>query len=129
LHGEDPEVRGEHAAQDHSRGRHRADATLGAVKVAVSGKGGTGKTTIAATLARCLARRGHRVLAIDGDSNPNLALSLDLPAGEAERMRPMPARALTGSQTAADLFEQYAVPGPGGIRVVLAARIDQAGSG
>ena len=77
---------------------------------------GTGKTTIATTLARCLARRGHRVLAIDGDSNPNLALSLDLPAGEAERMRPMPARALTGSQTAADLFEQYAVPGPGGIR-------------
>jgi glycine/D-amino acid oxidase-like deaminating enzyme len=37
------------------------------MKVAVSGKGGTGKTTIAATLARCLARRGHRVLAIDGD--------------------------------------------------------------
>jgi len=99
------------------------------MKVAVSGKGGTGKTTIAATLARCLARRGHQVLAIDGDSNPNLAMSLGLDDAAIEAMRPMPARALTGTRTAADLLDEYAIPGPDGIRLVLAARIDQAGSG
>ena len=99
------------------------------MKVAVSGKGGTGKTTIAATLARCLARTGHQVLAIDGDSNPNLAMSLGLDESAMQAMRPMPARALTGTRSAADLLVEYAVSGPDGIRLVLAARIDQAGGG
>lgn len=99
------------------------------MKVAVSGKGGTGKTTIAATLARCFARTGRHVLAVDGDSNPNLAMSLGLDERVIEAMRPMPARALTGTRTAADLLEEYAISGPDGIRLVLAARIDQAGGG
>jgi CO dehydrogenase maturation factor len=73
------------------------------MKVAVSGKGGTGKTTIAATLARCLARRGHRVLAIDGDSNPNLAMSLGIEAALADAMRPMPARVDMDATTVNDL--------------------------
>ena len=46
------------------------------MKLAVAGKGGSGKTTIAGTLARVMADRGHRVVAIDDDSNPNLALTL-----------------------------------------------------
>jgi CO dehydrogenase maturation factor len=46
------------------------------VKLAIAGKGGAGKTSISGTMARTLARSGHRVLAIDGDSNPNLALTL-----------------------------------------------------
>ncbi|MDQ3912794.1 MAG: AAA family ATPase, partial [Actinomycetota bacterium] len=48
------------------------------MKIAVAGKGGSGKTTIAATLARVLARRGHRVTAIDGDPNPNLGVALGM---------------------------------------------------
>jgi CO dehydrogenase maturation factor len=103
--------------------------TLAAMKVAVSGKGGTGKTTIAATLARCFARRGFNVLAIDGDSNPNLGMSLGLDESAMAAMRPMPARALTGQRTAADLLEEYAISAPDGVRLVLAARIDQAGGG
>jgi CO dehydrogenase maturation factor len=99
------------------------------MKIAVSGKGGTGKTTIAATLARTFARRGHRVLAIDGDSNPNLAMSLGLDESTMDAMRPMPARALTGTRTAGDLLDEYAISGPDGVRLVLAARIDQAGGG
>ena len=99
------------------------------MKVAVSGKGGTGKTTIAATLARCFARRGRQVLAFDGDSNPNLAMSLGLEDRVIEAMRPMPARALTGTRTAADLLQEYAIAAPDGVRLVLAARIDQAGGG
>src|SRR5262245_11804420 len=49
------------------------------MKLAVTGKGGVGKTTIAGTLARILARDHQRVLALDVDSNPNLALSLGVP--------------------------------------------------
>jgi CO dehydrogenase nickel-insertion accessory protein CooC1 len=53
------------------------------MKIAVGGKGGSGKTTIAGTLARVLAARGLRVVALDDDSNPNLALTVGLPAGSA----------------------------------------------
>ena len=47
------------------------------MKIAIAGKGGSGKTTIAGTLARALARSSDRgVLAIDADSNPNLGVTL-----------------------------------------------------
>ncbi len=50
------------------------------MKIAISGKGGVGKTTVAALLARALQRRGRRVLAVDADPDANLALALG--AGE-----------------------------------------------
>src|SRR5437868_219789 len=53
------------------------------MKLAVAGKGGSGKTTVAGTLARLMAGRGHRVVAIDDDSNPNLALTIGLARGMA----------------------------------------------
>lgn len=46
------------------------------MKIAISGKGGTGKTTVAALLARALVARGRRVLAVDADPDPDLALAL-----------------------------------------------------
>ena len=49
------------------------------MKLAVSGKGGVGKTTVAALLARAVARRGNRVIAIDADPDANLAASLGHP--------------------------------------------------
>ena len=49
------------------------------MKLAVTGKGGVGKTTIVAGLARVLADRGHKVLAIDADPASNLALALGFP--------------------------------------------------
>jgi CO dehydrogenase maturation factor len=48
--------------------------------VAVAGKGGSGKSFIAGTMARALARRGHRVLTLDSDLMPGLSLSLGLGA-------------------------------------------------
>ena len=50
------------------------------MKIAVSGKGGVGKTTLTALFAREAATRGHPVLAIDADSNPNLHLALGFPS-------------------------------------------------
>lgn len=41
---------------------------MGKLIVVTSGKGGVGKTTLTANLAACLAGRGRRVLAVDGDS-------------------------------------------------------------
>src|SRR5262245_26785968 len=53
------------------------------MKIAVAGKGGSGKTTIAGTLACIVAERGVPVVAVDDDSNPNLALTLGLGAAAA----------------------------------------------
>ena len=46
------------------------------MRVAVVGKGGAGKSVIAGTVARLLARRGQRVLALDSDPMPGLSFSL-----------------------------------------------------
>jgi len=50
-----------------------------ALKIAISGKGGVGKSTLAGTLARLYAADGRRVLAIDADPDANLASALGLP--------------------------------------------------
>jgi len=60
------------------------------MKIATVGKGGSGKTTIAGTLARVFAENGNRILAIDGDPNPNLALTVGLTRQEADRITFIP---------------------------------------
>ena len=60
------------------------------MKVAVAGKGGSGKTTIAGTLARVMVEQGHRVVAIDDDSNPNLALTIGVGTAAASRFPGLP---------------------------------------
>ena len=52
------------------------------MKLAISGKGGVGKTLLAALLAREFARNGYSVLAIDADPDTNLASALGFPHPE-----------------------------------------------
>ncbi len=96
-----------------------------ALRVAVAGKGGAGKTTVSATLARLLARRGCRVLVIDADSSPNVALALGLERSRAAAITPLPAglvsRRLGGSalvEPVAGIVGRYGAVCPDGVAVV-----------
>jgi len=105
------------------------------MRVALVGKGGSGKSVITGTLARVLARNGHRVLALDSDMQPGLALSLgaEVPAeppllaaaeqGENGRWRLKrgigPARAV----------QRYATPAPDGVRLLQAGKATPEGLG
>ena len=57
------------------------------MKIAISGKGGVGKTTVCALLCRELAHRGYSVLAVDADPDANLATALGFP--DAGGIRPI----------------------------------------
>lgn len=59
------------------------------MKIAVSGKGGVGKTTFAGILARLLGMEGKRVLCIDADPSANLALTLGISREEREKIVPL----------------------------------------
>jgi CO dehydrogenase maturation factor len=51
--------------------------------IAVAGKGGTGKTTLAALVVRCLSEQGAKpILAVDADANVNLNDVLGVPLNE-----------------------------------------------
>ena len=62
---------GNRSSEQHSKGTCH-------MKIAVSGKGGVGKTTFSALLARTLSADGKRVLAIDADPDANLAAALGI---------------------------------------------------
>ena len=48
------------------------------MKIAISGKGGVGKTTLAAALSLLMAQQGKKVLAVDADPDANLASALGI---------------------------------------------------
>jgi CO dehydrogenase maturation factor len=59
------------------------------MKLAISGKGGVGKTTLAALLAQAYADAGRDVLAVDADPSPCLAGALGFPDELRERLHPI----------------------------------------
>lgn len=73
------------------------------MKVAVTGKGGVGKTTLVATMAYVLAERGYDVLAVDADPDANLASALGVSPEEAAEPVPIAAmRELVTERTGAE---------------------------
>jgi CO dehydrogenase maturation factor len=113
------------------------------MKIAISGKGGTGKTFVAGTLAARFAAGGHPVIAIDADPSPNLALSLGLSPEEAAKIVPVAEneqliRLKTGTDyagvfrltfTVDDIIENHAVPTPSGAHLMVMGTVRSMGSG
>ncbi|MBW3643769.1 MAG: AAA family ATPase [Actinobacteria bacterium] len=102
------------------------------MKIAVTGKGGSGKSTVSGALARQLARRGHKVVAVDADPNPNLGISLGVRREVVESMRPILNSLLDAGHThndptpaAEDLLERFGVDAPEGVRLVATGKIER----
>ena len=108
---------------------------LAGMRIGISGKGGTGKTTVAAGLARGLARRGRSVVAIDCDSDPNLALGLGCGEAQAGDARPLleqferDRRLPPAGTPMAHLVSEYGLRAGDDVTVLLAAQAERAGSG
>ncbi len=111
------------------------------MKIAVAGKGGSGKTTIAGTLARVMADRGRRVVAVDDDSNPNLALTVGASAPSAAGFPGIP-RDLLEERTdaegttrlelavpAEDFIDRYGVPARENLTLLVMGQPSHGGSG
>ncbi|MGH3977541.1 MAG: AAA family ATPase [Pseudonocardiaceae bacterium] len=97
------------------------------MKLAVVGKGGSGKTTTAALIARALARSGASVVALDCDSNPNLGISLGLGEVETERLIAMRQALDDGEQEHApgwdELLDRFGTDAPDGVRLAVVTAI------
>lgn len=113
------------------------------LKLAVAGKGGVGKTTVAAWLARLLVKEGKRVVAIDADPVPSLASGLGIegaeeivPIGDMAELISERTGAPVGSMgqmfrmnpTVNDLPEKLSIEN-NGVRLLVLGTIDQAGGG
>jgi CO dehydrogenase maturation factor len=113
------------------------------LKIAVSGKGGVGKTLVSGTLAGYFAQKGFKVMAIDADPSPNLALTLGIPVEEANKIVPISENAeLLDSKTRTDypgvyklhftvddIIEENVMKSPTGVNLLVMGTVKSAGGG
>jgi CO dehydrogenase maturation factor len=105
------------------------------VRIAVVGKGGAGKSVIAGTMARLVARRGTPVLALDADTMPGLSLSLG--SGPDPAVPPLMEAAERDEQgrwrwcwgiDAATAARRFATDAPDGVRLLQRGKVGRDGS-
>jgi len=113
------------------------------LKIAVSGKGGVGKTLIAGGLAYSFTNKGLKTIAIDADPSPNLALTLGLSPEETRGILPISenkelieSKTGTGysgvfrlSFTVDDVVREYSVKTPFGVNLIVMGTVKSMGSG
>ncbi|MFA4825797.1 MAG: AAA family ATPase [Methanoregula sp.] len=117
------------------------------IRILITGKGGVGKTTITALLAHLFAQEGFRVLAIDGDPQQNLAVTLGVPPEKAEQIIPVsksteylrekigagpdisPGGLLTLNPDVSDVVDRFSIPVADNLRLLVMGGVRQAGSG
>lgn len=77
------------------------------MKVAISGKGGVGKTTLAAALALLMAKRGKKVLALDADPDANMAAALGIDPEDQRLIIPVSEQAALIEERTGAKVKQY----------------------
>ena len=113
------------------------------MKVAITGKGGVGKTTLSSTLARLYADQGRVVLAADVDPDANLGLALGMSQEEVDSIIPISKmRTLVEERTGADPSNKFYKLNPyvadipekfardiNGVKLLVMGTVDVGGSG
>jgi CO dehydrogenase maturation factor len=122
-------------------------SSTGGIRVVIAGKGGVGKTTITALLAHHFSRKGLQVLAVDGDPQQNLAVTLGIPPEKAERIVPVsksaeylrektgagpdisPGGLLTLNPDVSDVIDRFSIPVADNLRLLVMGGVRMAGTG
>ena len=100
------------------------------MRIGVVGRGGTGRTTVAALVSQAYVERGNRVVAIDTDPIPNLGMSLGLDAQAVASVRLVPrgmAAGIGARLTPSELVAEYGLATPAGVTLLNAMRAERDG--